>query len=58
MEVFLKRNQGLVQDLDRSQKLGVLYKSLDVSDVVYTGRQKPMRLAWEYTEYRNSVVRA
>jgi len=58
MEAFLKRNQGLVQDLDRSQKLGVLDKNLDISDVVYTGRQKPMRLAWEYTEYRNSILRA
>jgi len=58
MEVFLKRNQGLVQDLDGSQKLRVLYKSSDVSDVVYTGKQKPMRLAWEYIEYRNSVLRA
>ena len=58
MEAFLKRNQGLVQDLDRSQKLGVLDKNSDISDVVYTGRQKPMRLAWEYTEYRNSILRA
>jgi len=44
--------------LDGSQKLRVLYKSSDVSDVVYTGKQKPMRLAWEYIEYRNSVLRA
>ena len=58
MEAFLKRNQGSVQDLDRSQILGVLDKSSDISNVVYTRRQKPIRLAWEYTEYKNSILKA
>jgi len=30
MKVFLRESQGSVQDLNGSQKLGVLYESLEV----------------------------
>ena len=30
MEAFLRGSQGLVRNIDRSQKLGVLYEGLEV----------------------------
>ena len=39
-----------------SLKLFIIQQMYHLLDVVYTRRQKPMRLAQEYIEYRNSIV--